>query len=341
MIARRVSLSQCGLLKLSQTAFFVLLAIAAPLQVCATVPLGTPDRDDIEYPDDEPPSDDEIKLGKQLFFDTRLSKNKQVSCATCHDPNLGFGDGQEKSLGTDGKKLPRHSPHLYNLAWSAVFFWDGRAASLEEQVLMPITDKKEMDLPLDQLTKRLTSISGYRTAFKQVYRTTTIQPEHIAKALAAFSRTIITDNSAFDRYLAGDSQALSPAAQRGLILFKGKAECHQCHDGPNFTDDSFHSLGIDDKDLGRGTIMPNAGLENTFKTPGLRNITLTAPYMHDGSIGDLESVIHFYNDGGGKARHKDKLITPLNLNDHEIAELLAFLGALTDPIIIRPPNLPE
>lgn len=314
-----------------------LLFIGLPLLASATTPLATPNPADIEYPNDEAPSPREIALGRQLFFDTRLSLNKDISCATCHNPDLGFGDGLKKSTGANKQRLARHTPSLYNLAWNHVFFWDGVANTLEEQVLMPIAASAEMNLPIASLEQRLTANTWYKQEFSAIYAAPQIKEHHVAQALSAYVRTLTSTNSAFDQYLAGAKYAMSPSALRGLALFQGKAECHLCHDGANFSDESFHSLGIDDSDLGRGGVINEASLNHTFKTPGLRNITRSAPYMHDGSQVSLESVIRFYNNGGGPAGHKDKLIKKLYLTERDIADLIAFLGALnSDDIIIKP-----
>lgn len=302
--------------------------------------LTTPDVDDIEYPDDEAPSKAEVELGKILFFDPRLSSNQKQSCASCHNPDLGFSDGIKTSIGTMGTAVSRNAPHLYNLAWASTLFWDGRASSLEEQALGPIQAAGEMNLPLDVLIPRLNKVPFYKQQFEDIYGETAITAENIGKAIAAFERTIISDNSAFDQYIAGNRLAISPAALRGMKLFEGKANCTGCHDGANFTDDSFHNIGVDSEDIGRAGIVKSAELQKAFKTPGLRNIVYSAPYMHDGSEGSLEDVIRFYNRGGDNKNAVDKLIKPLNLNEIEIADLVAFLGALTDPVIVNRPIIP-
>ena len=316
-----------------------LLLIASGV-VLATIPLGTPHPDDIWYPDDEPHSAREIELGKLLYFDTRLSHDQARSCASCHNPDLGFGDGMRRSPGIDGQPLGRNTPHIYNMAWNTVFFWDGRAATLEEQAIMPIQAAEEMNLPMAALVTRLQAVPYYREEFSAVYGSSAIDEAQIGRALAAFMRTVVADNSPFDRYLQGEQTAMSPEAVRGLALFEGKARCHLCHDSPNLTDESFHSLGIDDEDLGRGGVIGVESLNHAFKTPGLRNATLTYPYMHDGSLPDLEAVIRFYNRGGGDAAHKSNLMQPLNLTESEIVDLIAFLGALESPVRVTRPTLP-
>ena len=238
------------------TKTFVFFSCALFVGQLYSAELGTPDRDDIEYPDDEAPSAQEVNLGKVLFFDTRLSSNEKQSCATCHNPDLGFGDGLDFSIGTMGARVGRNAPHIYNLAWSSIFFWDGRSHSLEDQAMGPIAAAGEMNLPLDKLLPRLTSVPFYVDEFKSVYGNG-ITLDNIGRAIAAFERTIISDNSAFDKYIAGDKAAMSPSAIKGLALFKGKANCTDCHDGVNFTDDSFHNIGVSatSTDMGRAAVM--------------------------------------------------------------------------------------
>jgi cytochrome c peroxidase len=302
--------------------------------------LGTPDIDDIEYPDDEPHSEAEVSLGKQLFFDTRLSKNNNQSCASCHNPELGLSDGLDKGIGTSGTILGRNAPHIYNLAWGVTFFWDGRAASLEEQALGPIMSEAEMQMTPEITLKRLEKISDYTKAFTSIYEDG-LTFENVGRAIAAFERTIIADNTAFDQYLAGNSEAMSPAAVRGLSLFVGKGNCVACHDGANFTDESFHNIGLADGDEGRYAISKDKTQMGAFKTPGLRNILFSAPYMHDGSLGTLQAVVEHYNQGAPNVPNVSKLIKPLNLSKQEVSDLVAFMAALSDPIVIKRPTLPK
>jgi cytochrome c peroxidase len=303
----------------------------------AVEPLGTPDPAAIEYPDGLPPSPSLVELGRQLFFETRLSSDQQHSCASCHLPELGLGDGLRRGHGSSGNRLTRHTPPLYNLAWNVSFFWDGRASTLEEQALQPIQDPNEMNLPLEHMIRNLSDISAYRAQFRQAFGSGEISAERVAQALAGFQRTLNSTNAAFDRYLAGDRSAMSPEAVRGLALFEGKANCMACHDGPNLTDNSFHNIGLGDKDRGRATIVKDAKLTGAFKTPGLRNVALTAPYMHDGSLATLEDVVRHYNKGGKKSPHLDKQMKPLNLSEQDIQDLVAFMGALTDPVPVARP----
>ena len=307
---------------------------AAESKVQVDPRLGVPDVATIDWPDGEPPTKAQVDLGRTLFFDQRLSLNQVQSCATCHNPDLGFSDGQAKGLGTFGKRLGRNSPHLYNLAWSSALFWDGRATTLEEQALGPIQAPGEMGMDLPTLLTRLNAVPEYRTRFAVAYGAGDITAENIGKAIAAYERTIISANSAFDRYVKGNEHALGTEAKRGLALFVGKANCIACHSGPNFTDDSFHNLGTHDADPGREKIVSGVTNARAFKTPGLRNVALTAPYMHDGSEQSLEAVIRFYNRGGD-APTPDPLVRKLDLTDVEVSDLVAFLGSLTDPVALE------
>jgi cytochrome c peroxidase len=316
------------------------LGLAVLFTTANAAKLGTPSVEDIEYPDDEEPTQLEISLGKTLFFDNRLSVNKAQSCASCHNPDLGFGDGMAGGVGAMGGTLGRNTPHLYNLAFSSSMFWDGRMETLEQQALGPIEAAGEMNMPLSELLPRLRKVPFYRKTFDQVYVDEGLTKETLGRALAAFERTIISNNSPFDRYLAGDKTAMSPAQIRGLALFKGKGNCTACHDGVNFTDDSFHNIGIGDKDPGRSQISGDKNMIGAFKTPGLRNTLLTAPYMHDGSSASLEEVIDHYNKGGNPSMTLDKLIKPLQLSAIEKFDLIAFLGALTDPVTVQRPSIP-
>lgn len=321
---------------------FLTLILLTLTSLTSYAELGTPDKDDIEYPEDEEPSANEVYLGKVLFFDTRLSSNQRQSCASCHNPDLGFSDGLAGSLGTMGGTVPRNTPHIYNLAWSSTFFWDGRSSTLEDQALGPIAAAGEMNLPLDQLIPRLQEVKFYKDEFNKVYGESGLTLNNVARAIASFERSIISDNSAYDKYIAGNKSAMSPSAIRGLTLFEGKGNCADCHDGANFTDDSFHNIGISPvtTDMGRALIDKSSGLKGAFKTPGLRNVVMTAPYMHDGSEASLEEVVRYYNEGGKHKKHLSKLIKPLNLTEGEISDLVAFMGALTDPVIIERPTIP-
>lgn len=285
-----------------------------------------------------------IELGKQLFFDGRLSRNNKVSCAYCHVPGSGFSDPHPTSLGVDDLIGGRQAPTVLNTAFSPLLFWDGRAKSLEEQVLGPIQNPIEMAETLEHLVVKLRTVKGYRRQFRNVFGAE-ISPQGIANAIAAFARTLISTNSAFDQYSLGNKQAMNQAAIRGMALFKGKARCILCHNGTNFTDNQFHNLGVPQVgplkvDIGRYDVTRRERDKGAFKTPTLRSILETAPYMHDGVFLSLEEVIEFLDKGGGVNPILSPLMKPLGLTQEEKADLLAFLEALTGaPLNIEPPQL--
>ncbi len=303
--------------------------------------LGTPDPTRIRWPDDEPATAAQIELGRHLFFDPRLSASKTISCASCHDPAQGFSDGLAKGLGASGERLARNTPGLSNVGFGTLFFWDGRADSLEQQALGPITNLQEMALPSDAIVPRLQTVPGYRDGFASAYDDG-LNLTNVTRALAAFERTLISRDSPFDRYAAGEREALSPEARRGLSLFVGEANCIACHHGPNFTNDAFHNVGLaDQRDPGRSAIVAGASLQAAFKTPSLRNVALTAPYFHNGSIQTLEEVIRMY-EKGGQAHPRDPLLKPIGLTAGEQRDLVAFLNGLTSPIVVtRPIAFPD
>ena len=282
-----------------------------------------------------------IELGRELFSDTRLSATNTVACATCHQPARGFSDGQRFSVGVRGTPMKRHTPHLYNLAWGRTFYWDGRASSLEAQALEPIRNVDEMGLPGDLAAEKLHAIPSYDQAFARAFPTSGVTMKNIAVALAAFERTLVARNAPVDRYDAGDRSALGDPARRGKELFFGRARCATCHSGPNFTDGLFHNTGVVGDDLGRAAFdrvgefqmrpYPFFQMRRAFKTPGLRNVALTAPYQHDGSEGSLAEVVRFYNLGGRDPQSYGKAldIRGLHLLDAELDDLVAFLNALT------------
>jgi cytochrome c peroxidase len=301
----------------------------------------------------------EIQLGRSLFFETRLSSNDKVSCATCHRPDRGFADGLRFSVGVSGTPLKRHTPHLYNLAWNHTFFWDGRTSSLEDQAVMPILHHDEMGMPGDTAAEKLRGIAAYAATFSEVYPKSGVTMGNIARSLAAFERTIVTRDSPADRYSAGDTAALDERAVRGRTLFFGRARCSTCHGGPNFTDDRFHNTGIGFRD-GSNAANPDDGryaithderdraafdrvgefqmrpypffqMRRAFKTPSLRNVALTAPYQHDGSEATLLEVVTFYSKGGRDPQSYGKAldIRPLHFTEPDLQDLVAFLEGLT------------
>jgi cytochrome c peroxidase len=285
------------------------------------------------HPADNAPSAARELLGRTLFFDPRLSGSQVISCATCHNPALSFGDGLPRAIGHGMKELGRRTPTVLDVAWSSSFFWDGRASTLEEQALGPIQAPGEMNLPLAELQARIGKIDGYAPLFAAAYPGEPIGAATIAKAIANYERTVVSPPNRFDAWIAGDEAALTEAEKRGFLLFNGKADCDTCHNTWRFTDDGFYDLGRKDLDVGRAAVLPGIPeVEHAFKTPSLRDIDRRYPYMHDGSEATLASVISYYNRGGDVPRpSKAAQIRPLGLTATEQAELLAFLGTLTGP----------
>ncbi len=318
------------------------------LDTLKTLPGGLAELPAVPIPADNPQSAAKIELGKKLFFDTRLSLDRASSCATCHSPEKAFADGLPRAKGFKGATLPRNSPTVLNAAYNSAQFWDGRAATLDEQCKGPLLAPAEMNM-LDEkhLVDRLNSIPGYRHDFQTIFGGPP-SLDGVTRAVAAFERTLVTPDSRFDRYAMGDKTALSDSEKRGLILFIGKAACSECHNGPNFTDNKYHNLGIvaahgTPDDVGRFAVTKNPEDRNAFKTPTLRNVALTAPYMHDGSSATLEEVVELYDRGGGDAPNKSKLIYKLDLTAQEKADLVAFMKSLngTLPQMKVPAMYPE
>ncbi len=308
----------------------------------------------VTIPADNPQTTAKIELGKKLYFDPRLSGNNWISCATCHNPALGFTDGLPRMLGgPTSKEGGRNSPTIINSTYNEYQFWDGRAVTLEEQALGPIQNPNEMFETLDNVVKKLSGIPDYAKAFKEVFGTG-VTADGIAKAIAAFERTIVFANSQFDKYMMGDGNAMSESAKRGMYLFDTKAECVKCHNGPNFTDNKFHNIGVPadgplKEDLGRLNVTKKDTDKGAFKTPTLRNITDTSPYMHNGFFPTLFEVVQFYNGGGGRSENKSPDIHGLNLTGEEVNDLIEFMKALTgelvqvkyDVVPLVYPNLPK
>jgi len=286
-----------------------------------------------------------VNLGKQLYFDGRLSKNNAISCAFCHNPGTGFADARQFSLGAFGTAGGRQAPTVYNTSFNPFQFWDGRATSLEEQAIGPIHNPIEMAETHETVVPKIAKIPGYQKQFRAVFGAG-VSLQGIADAIAAFERTIVSANSAFDKYTMGESKAMDEAAIRGMQLFKGKARCVLCHNGPNFTDNQFHNLGVPQEgllkeDLGRYNVSRRERDKGAFKTPTLRSVTETAPYMHDGVFKTLEDVIEFKNKGGEPNPNLSPLMKPLSLTPEEKADLLAFLKALQGASLkIVMPKLP-
>jgi cytochrome c peroxidase len=292
-------------------------------------------------PQENPLTEEKIKLGKRLYFEKALSVDHTLSCASCHVPDKGFADPNQFSVGFKGQRGGRQAPPILNRVFSRKQFWDGRAASLEEQALGPMMNPVEMGHPnIQSVISQLEKDSGYVAAFKQAFPNEggAINDVTISRALASFERTIMTGNSPFDRFTQlNDKTALSESAQRGYQLFLGKANCASCHVGFNFTDESYHNLGLglDAKkpDLGRYAISKLDGHQGAFKTPTLREVANTAPYMSDGSLKTLEEVVEFYDKGCRSNKWLSVKIKPLGLTVQEKQDLVEFLKALSGEVV--------
>lgn len=284
-------------------------------------------------PADNPLTKEKIELGRAIFFDKRMSKDNTIACASCHMAKKGFGDGMPVSTGIKGQKGGRSAPVSFNRVYSKAQFWDGRAATLEDQSIGPFANPIEHGFANhDEMVAKMKKMPGYRKLFQEVFGGE-ITIQDVGRAVASFQRTVLSGNSAVDKFdIGGDQNALSESAKRGLELFRGKARCTRCHSGFNFTDEKFHNLGIgweDNKvDLGRYMETKNPEDIGAFKTPTLREIARTAPYMHDGRFKTLEEVVKFYNQGGVKNPHQDNTIIPLELTDDEQKDLVAMLKSL-------------
>lgn len=268
-------------------------------------------------PAENPLTLDKVDLGRKLFFSTHLSANYSISCATCHDPYKAFADGRALALGVHGATGSRNTPSLVNAGYGQSYFWDGRAATLEAQVLGPIFNPKEMGLTETKLQQR-----------------TGLAPAEVAAALASYVRTIRSQGSRYDYYLAGQNDALSPLEKTGLEIFRGRGRCIRCHRGPNFTDERFHNTGVAWQkdhlaDQGRFTVTADARDRGAFKTPTLREIAHTAPYMHDGSLATLDDVVEFYSQGGRSNPWLDRRMRPQRFTEKEKKALVAFMQTLS------------
>jgi cytochrome c peroxidase len=285
----------------------------------------------VPFPADNPFSEAKRALGETLFNDPRLSIDGSLACASCHQRGKGFADGKAQGRGVPGRALKRHTPSLWNLAWASAVFWDGRARTLEEQVAGPIESPDEMAQPMAAQVARLAADPEMVRAFTQAFpESPQVNGVNLAKAIATYERTFVSPETRFDRWIAGDEHALTPREVAGFRLFTGKAGCIKCHSGFAFTDYAFYDIGLPGEDRGRGAVLRLEAAEHAFKTPGLREIARSAPYMHDGSLATLEDVLRHYVGGvlDRPTLSKD-LPRGLKLSEAERADLIAFLGTLT------------
>lgn len=300
-----------------------------------TVPKGLPP---IPWPADNPYTPEKAELGRLLYFDKRLSSNETVSCASCHDPRLTYGDRKKVSIGIFGHAGTRHAPTVINSAYSKFQFWDGRANSLEEQCLGPLGNPKEMtsehnaDKALKDCHERVCAIDGYRKLFKKAFGNDDCNLNQIAQAIATFERTILSGNSPYDKYMAGDKTAMTKEQVHGMEVYI-KSSCAFCHTWPTFDSNMFTNIGVGmdqpDPDLGRYMITKEEKDWGAFKVPTLRESALSYPYMHDGSLATLEEVIDFYDKGGVSNKNLHPQIRPLKLSESDKKALVAFLHALS------------
>lgn len=303
------------------------------------IPAGFPA---VPVPADNPLSTQKIALGRRLFYDTILSLDNSIACASCHKQEHAFADITPTSIGVHGEIGVRNSPAIANAGYAKILFFDGRANSLDEQILGALTNPAEMYATEDMITARLQNHAAYPALFRSAFGESVRPTARTAvQAIASFVRTILSGNSPYDRFTRGDSAALSATQRRGLTLFfSDRTHCSTCHAGFNFSDEKFHSTGLYSHyyDVGRFNITQAEKDRGTFRTPTLRNIALTAPYMHDGETFTLQDVLHHYNSGGKPFVNKDSLIIPLNLTDGEIVDIIAFLQSLTDEKLITNPK---
>lgn len=288
----------------------------------------------IIWPSDNPYTPAKAELGWLLFFDKRLSIDGTVSCATCHDPKFAFTDGAAVSTGIRGQKGGRSAPTVINRAYSVEQFWDGRAATFEEQAKGPIANPIEMGHTHEAVIKALSAIPGYRERFRKVFGKDEVTIDEVAKAITTFERTVLSGNSPYDRFKAGDQKALTPEQQEGMkVFFSNNARCDSCHEGINFTNGKFANIGIGmdrpQPDLGRFNVTKREADKGAFKTPTLREIVQTGPYMHDGSMKTLEEVVEHYDKGGIKNNWLHQDVRELKLSPQDKKNLVEFLKALS------------
>jgi cytochrome c peroxidase len=296
----------------------VALSFAIPLGLDLYMPV----------PEDNPITSQKVELGRRLFHDRRLSRDGRVACVSCHDSRRAFSTPRAQAIGVFNRNGRRNAPALINRAWGRVFFWDGRTTTLEEQVLKPIQDPNEMDLTLAEAERRVG-----------------LDATTISRALASYVRSVMSGDAPYDRFLNGNRSALSQEQQRGLQVFRGKGNCTACHVGPTFSDERLHNTGVAWREDRRGSTVTGAFTDpggfgvtkrpedrGAFKTPTLREVARTSPYMHDGSLRTLDEVVNFYSDGGRRNPAQDPEIRPLRLTSTEKRALVAFLKSLSGTV---------
>jgi cytochrome c peroxidase len=278
-------------------------------------------------PKDSPLTATRVALGRRLFFDPILSADNTVACASCHKPERGFSEGSPR--GVRGQQLTRRAPSLINRAYGTAFFWDGRAATLEEQALQPIANPQELGSSVEEAIKKLQANEEYRKKFASAFDDG-VTAANLGKALASFERVLLRGGAKVDRFRRGEHDIMNAEERHGMWLFESRGRCWKCHSGLNFSDESYHNTGVSwgKDDLGRHAVTKAEADRGRFKTPSLRGVGLTAPYMHDGSLKTLEDVVEFYNRGGTRNPHVDAALQPLDLTKEELADLVAFLKTL-------------
>jgi cytochrome c peroxidase len=317
--------------------FAIPLLAAAPLAVprdslpadfdLTKTPVGFPARP--ADPADNPSTAAKVRLGRRLFFDPILSGDRTVACASCHDPAHGFAGSAAVAVGARGQPGKRNAPSLLNVGYNSAFFWDGRAGSLEEQALLPIADPTEMDSTPEEAVRRLRAEKSYVEQFGTAFGGD-VTAANLAKALACFERALLAGESPVDRFRRGEVAGLSTDARQGLWLFESRGGCWRCHSDHNLTDGKFHNTGVGGgADPGRYNVTRRDADRGAFKTPTLRNVARTSPYMHDGSMAALEDVVRYYSRGGNANPHLDPAVKRLDLSDDDVRHLVAFLEALT------------
>lgn len=300
----------------------------------------------VPYPSENRPTPERVALGKTLFFDPRLSGDGNMSCATCHNPALGWSDAQPTARGTKSMVLGRASPTIFNTGYNGIQMWDGRKKSLEDQAMGPMQANVEMNMDIGRLFRWITQSPDYQRLFERAYPGEAINEQTLSKAIASFERTVVSADSPFDRWVRGEARALSTQQVDGFKLFVGRAHCGACHSGPNFTDNGFHNIGLAsyaqaEPDMGRYAQKPVNAMKGAFKTPTVREVARTAPYFHDGSASTLMQVVDYYDRGGDVRTNPAMELQPLHLTSEDKLALVAFLESLSSPYVaITIPELP-